>query len=247
MPSDGTTSSYPGYTTGSSSSSSSSPAATPPPLTSTSSSRPSSVARTTTVPPSASASVTRASATRSLPSRRYTSCGFSSTTNTRSAGSWLHCWFPFPGNVILVPFFHPGFTSIDRISDSVFILLIDDVAGDLHVLGDADVELLQGARQLALHRRRLGRRRRATAAVVTGEPASSKVRAAATGVPGRLLLGARRGAGARVAVRERRAPEELGEDVVSAAAAAAGLRRRATGPEPLLPVLVVQRPLPGNK
>ncbi|GJN16443.1 hypothetical protein PR202_gb03431 [Eleusine coracana subsp. coracana] len=236
----GTTSSYPGRTTGASSSS----------PTPTASSRPSSVVSTTAAPPSASVSVTLASASRSLPSRRYKACGFSSTTKTRSAGRWVHCWLPFPGNVILVPFFHPGFTSIDRISDSGFILLVDDVAGDPHLLGDADVELLQGARQPALHDyRRHCRRCRASAgggalliaAVIRpAEPAAVPRR----GRRRRLPACARASAAAarRVAVRERRAPEELREDVVGAAAG--WLRRRAAS-EALLPVLVVYRPLAG--
>ncbi|KAJ0510269.1 hypothetical protein HanRHA438_Chr11g0513191 [Helianthus annuus] len=38
---------------------------------------------------------------------------------TRSEGITPRCSFPFSGNVIFVPFFHPGLISIVRISSTV--------------------------------------------------------------------------------------------------------------------------------
>ncbi|BAT03943.1 Os08g0161950 [Oryza sativa Japonica Group] len=97
-------------------------------------SRPSRVFRLTVVPANASTNSIFWCTRRSLPSLVYRSWGFSSITNTRSAGSWFGCSFPLSGNVILVPFFHPGFISIVRISDSVPIWLRpDNVPGYLHL------------------------------------------------------------------------------------------------------------------
>lgn len=61
--------------------------------------------------------------TRSFPSLLKTLCGFSSIIKTRSDGIMPRCSFPFSGNVILVPFFHPGLISIVRISSVVLGLL----------------------------------------------------------------------------------------------------------------------------
>jgi hypothetical protein len=52
-----------------------------------------------------------------------TSWGFSSMMKTISAGIMFGASFPFSGNVIFVPFFQPGFTSIVRISSTCETLL----------------------------------------------------------------------------------------------------------------------------
>uniref|UniRef100_A0A0A9DT51 DnaJ subfamily B member 5 n=1 Tax=Arundo donax TaxID=35708 RepID=A0A0A9DT51_ARUDO len=85
--------------------------------------RPSSVVRWTAYPVRASARGTFCVSTRSLPSRVNTGCGFSSMIKTRSAGMLFGAALPLSGKVILVPFFHPGFTSIVRISSNEVVLL----------------------------------------------------------------------------------------------------------------------------
>ncbi len=61
--------------------------------------------------------------TRSFPSCLNLPCGRSSMTKTRSAAIVPGCSLPFCGNVIFVPFFHPGFTSIVSISfNRIFFL-----------------------------------------------------------------------------------------------------------------------------
>lgn len=70
------------------------------------------VVNTAVKPTSASHTVIFCTATRSSPSRWKVLCGRSSTMNTRSAGTMLGWWLPFSGNVIWVPLFHPGFTSM---------------------------------------------------------------------------------------------------------------------------------------
>lgn len=100
---------------------------------------------------------------------------------------------------------------------------VDDIPGDLHIFGDARIELLQRARQFGLHRRRWR-----PDALISGAVRPSQ----AAAIPRRPLSAAH-----VIAVREGRASEELGEDVVDR------LLWRAL--EPLLPILVVHCPLTG--